>query len=101
MDVAVDFRRGSPTFGKWTSVELSAENGRQFFVPAGFLHGFLTLCDDTEVQYKCSDFYAPDCDGTIRWNDPDLAIDWQFPSQPALSVKDQGGTPLGQAEVFD
>lgn len=100
MDVAVDFRKGSPTFGKWTSVELSAENGRQFFVPAGFLHGFLTLCDDTEVQYKCSDFYAPDCDGTIRWNDPDLAIDWKLNGlDPLLSDKDAAAPLMAEVET--
>ncbi len=73
LDVAVDFREGSPHFGRWVSAELSAENGRQIFVPKGFLHGFLTLSDNTEVQYKCSDVYAPDCDGAVAWDDPDMA----------------------------
>jgi dTDP-4-dehydrorhamnose 3,5-epimerase len=76
LDVAVDFRAGSPHFGKWVGVELSAENGKQVLVPKGFLHGFLTLTDDVEVQYKCTDVYAPDCDGAVRWDDPTIGIDW-------------------------
>lgn len=87
LDVAVDFRAGSPTFGKWVSVELTAENGRQLLVPKGFLHGFVTLTDDTEVQYKCTDVYAPDCDGAVRWDDPELGIDWGT-TAPILSDKD-------------
>lgn len=85
LDVAVDVRRGSPTYGQWVAEELSAANGRQLFVPKGFLHGFVTLVDDTEVQYKCSDFYAPDCDGSVRWDS--LGIDWGT-SAPVLSAKD-------------
>ena len=76
LDVAVDIRIGSPTFGKWIKVELSANNGKQLFVPKGFLHGFLTLTEATEVVYKCSDFYAPDCDGAVRFDDPAIGIDW-------------------------
>ncbi|SEN49564.1 dTDP-4-dehydrorhamnose 3,5-epimerase [Pseudorhodobacter antarcticus] len=76
LDVTVDFRAGSPGFGKWVGVELSAENGKQLLVPKGFLHGFLTLTDDVEVQYKCTDVYAPDCDGGVRWDDPTIGIDW-------------------------
>lgn len=86
-DVAVDFRRGSPTFGKWVGVELSAQNGRQLLVPKGFLHGFVTRAADTQVQYKCTDVYAPDCDGAVRWDDPDLAIEWAV-AEPVLSAKD-------------
>ena len=88
-DVAVDIRRGSPTWGRWVAVELTAENGWQLLVPKGFLHGFVTLTDDCEVQYKCTDFYAPDCDGAVRWDDPDLAIDWGLGDlAPTLSAKD-------------
>jgi dTDP-4-dehydrorhamnose 3,5-epimerase len=88
-DVAVDFRRGSPSFGKWVRVELSAENGRQMLLPKGFLHGFVTLTDGAEVQYKCSDVYAPDCDAGIRWNDPDIGVDWGLAGAPVLSAKDE------------
>ena len=90
-DVAVDVRDGSPTFGHWVGVELSAENGRQLFAPIGFAHAFLTLEPDCEVSYKVSDVYAPDCDGGIRWNDPAIGIDWPLPAgiRPELSAKDQ------------
>ena len=86
-DVAVDFRVGSPSFGKWFGAELSAENARQLFVPKGFLHGFITRAPNTEVQYKCSDVYAPDCDGAVRWDDPTIGIDWGVKA-PVLSAKD-------------
>lgn len=86
-DVAVDIRRGSPSYGTWVGVELTPDNARQMLVPKGFLHGFVTRLPDTEVQYKCSDTYAPECDGGIRWNDPDIAIDWGV-SDPILSAKD-------------
>ncbi len=89
LDVAADFRRGSPTFAQWVGVEISAKAGNQLLVPKGFLHGFLTLTDDTEVQYKCTDFYAPDCDGAVRWDDPTLGIDWGLGDLlPTLSAKD-------------
>ncbi|MEJ1157934.1 dTDP-4-dehydrorhamnose 3,5-epimerase [Prosthecomicrobium sp. N25] len=89
-DVAVDIRRGSPTYGRWAAAELSAANGRQLYIPVGFAHGFLTLEPDTEVTYKVSDFYAPDCDGGLRWNDPDLALPWPIPAgiDPVTSSKD-------------
>lgn len=91
-DVAVDMRRGSPTCGRWFGLELSAGNWRQLYVPRGFLHGFLTLAPDTEVQYKVDNPYAPDCDGAVRWDDPELAIDWPLaglgPEAPTLSAKD-------------
>jgi dTDP-4-dehydrorhamnose 3,5-epimerase len=87
LDVAVDIRTGSPTYARWVAVELSAENGRQLFVPKGFLHGFLTLTENAEVQYKCTDFYAPDHDGAVRWDDPAIGIDWGVTS-PILSDKD-------------
>jgi dTDP-4-dehydrorhamnose 3,5-epimerase len=86
-DVAVDIRSGSATFGQWFGVELSAENGRQLLVPAGFAHGFVTLQDDTEICYKCTAPYAPDCDAGIAWDDPDIGVDWGI-SEPVLSDKD-------------
>lgn len=89
-DVAVDIRRGSPTYGRWTGVELTADNGLQLFVPQGFLHGFVTRQPDTEVQYKCSDIYAPACDGGVRWDDPQIGIDWGLGDvTPTLSDKDR------------
>ena len=87
-DVAVDLRRGSPTYGKWAGVELSAENGLQLYIPAGFGHGFVTREPDTEIVYKCSDYYSPDCDGGIRWNDPDIAVDWGVSEASGISDKD-------------
>ncbi|EYD70529.1 dTDP-4-dehydrorhamnose 3,5-epimerase [Limimaricola hongkongensis] len=88
-DVAVDARRGSTTYGRHVAVDLSAENGRQLLVPAGFLHGFATLTPDVELLYKCSDVYAPDCDGAVAWDDPDLGIDWGVaPGEETLSAKD-------------
>jgi dTDP-4-dehydrorhamnose 3,5-epimerase len=87
-DVAVDVRVGSPTYGRWVGVDLTPENGRQLLVPKGFLHGFVTRAPDTEVQYKCTDTYAPDCDGGIRWDDPEIGIDWGV-TDPVLSAKDQ------------
>ena len=86
-DVAVDIRKGSPQYGQWTGVHLSAKNKRQVLVPRGFAHGFITLTDDVEVQYKADNYYAPECDGNIRWNDPDIGIEW--PIEPViLSPKD-------------
>ena len=89
-DVAVDIRAGSPTYGRWSGMELSAANGDQLFVPVGFAHGFLTLEPDCEVQYKCSALYAPACDGGLRWDDPEIAVDWSLPAgtTPELSAKD-------------
>lgn len=85
-DVAVDIRAGSPTYGKWTGVELSAENGRQLLIPEGFLHGFVTLRPETEVIYKCTDFYAPEADGAVLWSS--CGIDWSLTAEPVLSAKD-------------
>lgn len=97
-DVAVDFRAGSPTFGRWFAVELSPGNGRQLFVPPGFLHGFVTCAANSEVQYKCSDVYAPDCDRGLRWDDPDIGIDWGIDwgleGPPVLSAKDRDAPRL-------
>lgn len=86
LDVAVDGRRGSPAYGNWVAVELGAENGRQLLVPKGFLHGFITLTDDCEVQYKCTDVYAPQHDGAVRWDS--VGIDWGHEDAPVLSDKD-------------
>ena len=93
MDVVVDIRVGSPTWGRWFGVVLSAENGRQMLVPKGFLHGFATRQPDTEIIYKCTDYYAPDCDGAVRFDDPAIGIDWGLSGAPVLSDKD-AGAPL-------
>jgi dTDP-4-dehydrorhamnose 3,5-epimerase len=87
-DVAVDIRKGSPTYGRWVGVELSFQNGRQLLIPKGFLHGFATREPDTEIVYKCSDYYAPECDGAVRWDSPEIGIDWGLTSEPMLSAKD-------------
>jgi len=87
-DVAVDIRKGSPTYGQWVGEELSFENGKQLLVPKGFLHGFMTLEPDTEIIYKCSDYYAPECDGAVRWDS--CGIDWPLDvAAPVLSDKDK------------
>lgn len=100
LDVAVDIRPNSPTFGKHVAVRLSAENHRQFFIPKGFAHGFSVLSQDAVFQYKCDDFYAPDTEGAIAWNDPQLAIDWQLPADSViLSEKDKNHPTL--SELFD
>ena len=90
LDIAVDIRKGSPTYGKHVAVELTGENHRQFFVPRGFAHGFAVLSDEVLFQYKCDNFYAPQSEGGIAWNDPDLNIDWRIPMDKViLSEKDQ------------
>lgn len=93
VDVAVDGRENSPTYGQWVSEVLTADNGAQLFVPEGFLHGFSTLVDDTDVNYKCTNYYSAECDGSVAWNDPDLGVDWGRadgfdPAQAVLSAKD-------------
>jgi dTDP-4-dehydrorhamnose 3,5-epimerase len=100
-DVIVDLRRSSPSFGKWLGVELSADNKRMLWVPPGFAHGFLSLKDGTDFQYKCTDFYTPEHERSLLWNDPALGIDWPLGDlQPQLSAKDLAGAPLSQAETF-
>ncbi len=100
LDVAVDIRRNSPHFGKWVSVRLSAENNRQLWVPAGFAHGFVVLSDYAEFLYKTTDYYTPSAERCIRWDDPDLDIDWQLTGTPTLSAKDQSGKSLKEADLF-
>lgn len=92
-DVVVDARAGSPSYGQWVGVELTAENGKQLFVPKGFLHGFVTRAPDTEVQYKVSDIYAPACDGSVRWDS--VGIDWELSGTPVLSGKDEAAPAFG------
>jgi dTDP-4-dehydrorhamnose 3,5-epimerase len=100
-DVAVDIRRQSATFGKWVGVLLSAENKRQLWVPPGFAHGFVVLKDNSEFLYKTTDYYAPQHERCIRWNDPTIGIEWPITPTPILSGKDQLGLALSQAEVFE
>lgn len=99
-DVAVDIRKSSPTFGKWVGEILSAENKRQLWVPEGFAHGFVVLSDTAEFLYKTTDYYAPEHERCIAWNDPSLAIAWPIAGEPALSAKDAQGAALASAEVF-
>lgn len=100
LDVAVDIRRSSPHFGKWVAVRLSAANNRQLWIPEGFAHGFVVLSDYAEFLYKTTDYYNPSSERCIRWDDPDLAIDWQLDAAPQLSAKDKVGVLLKDAEVF-
>jgi dTDP-4-dehydrorhamnose 3,5-epimerase len=100
-DVAVDIRRSSPRFGHWVGVELSAENRRQLWIPAGFAHGFLALSDGAELHYKTTDFYAPECDRSIAWDDKEIAIDWPLETAPILSDKDRAAPALAAADLFD
>ena len=101
LDVAVDIRRSSPHFGKWISVRLSEENRRMLWVPPGFAHGFLVLTDVAEFLYKTTDYWAPEFERSIIWNDPDLAIDWPVSGEPILSPKDMAGKLFRDAEVFE
>lgn len=100
LDIAVDIRRSSPTFGKWVGVRLSADNKQQLWVPEGFAHGFVVLSEYAEFLYKTTDYYAPAHERCIRWDDPELAIDWQLNEAPQLSAKDQAGSSLREAELF-
>ena len=99
-DVAVDLRRSSPHFGRWEGVELSAENQRMLWLPPGFAHGFLVLSETADFHYKATEYYAPQDERCVLWNDPEIGIDWPLDEAPALSAKDQAGTPLRLAETF-
>lgn len=99
-DVAVDLRRSSPHFGKWTGVRLSAENRRMVWVPPGFAHGFLVLSDGADVLYKTTDYYAPEHERCLRWDDPTVGVAWPLAGFPILSAKDRSGLFLDRAEVF-
>ena len=100
LDVAVDIRKSSPTFGQWVSAELSADNHHQLWVPPGFAHGFVVLSETAEFLYKTTDYYAPEYERCIAWDDPALAIDWRYQGAPNLSAKDAQGLSLAQADVF-
>jgi dTDP-4-dehydrorhamnose 3,5-epimerase len=100
-DVAVDLRRGSKSFGRWCAARLDAETRRMLWVPAGFAHGFLVLSEQAEVQYKTTDYYAPEHERTLLWNDPALAIAWPLAGEPVMTDKDRRGAPLSGAETFD
>ncbi|MBC7205102.1 MAG: dTDP-4-dehydrorhamnose 3,5-epimerase [Methyloversatilis sp.] len=100
-DVAVDLRRSSPTFGRWFGVELSGENHRQFWVPAGFAHGFYVLSETADFLYKTTDYYAPEHERSLAWNDPTVGVQWPLEGEPLLSAKDLAGKPLGGCEVFE
>lgn len=99
-DVAVDIRKGSPTFGQWVGAELSEDNQHQLWVPPGFAHGFVVLSDSADFLYKTTDYYAPQHERCIAWNDPRLAIAWPYVGEPQLSAKDAQGLSLAQAELF-
>ncbi len=101
LDVVLDIRRSSPTFGQWFSSVLSEENKLQMWIPPGFAHGFSVLEDDTEFLYKTTDYWMPEHERCILWSDPVLAIDWQLQGEPVMSEKDQRGTPFQAAEVFE
>jgi dTDP-4-dehydrorhamnose 3,5-epimerase len=100
LDVAVDLRRSSPTFGGWEAVHLSGENKRMLWVPAGFAHGFCVISEKAQVLYKATDYYAPEYERTLAWNDPDLKIEWELAGEPVVSAKDQRGLALRDAETF-
>jgi dTDP-4-dehydrorhamnose 3,5-epimerase len=99
-DVAVDIRQSSPSFGQWVGCLLSAENKRQLWIPPGFAHGFVVVSDEAELLYKATNYYCPEGDRTILWNDPEIAIEWPLSGEPILSAKDQAGKLLKDAELF-
>lgn len=100
-DVAVDLRKNSPTFGRWVGVELSEQNHRQLWVPAGFAHGFVVTSESADFLYKATDYYAPEHERCIAWDDPQIGIDWPLQGAPSLSAKDAAGVRLADAEVFE
>lgn len=100
-DVAVDMRRSSPSFGQWAGVELSEDNHRQFWVPAGFAHGFLVLSETADFLYKTTDYYAPEHERSLAWNDPSVGVAWPLEGEPLLSAKDLAGKPLAECDAFD
>ncbi|WP_413436643.1 dTDP-4-dehydrorhamnose 3,5-epimerase [Sulfuriferula sp. GW1] len=99
-DVAVDLRKSSPTFGKWVGVELSADNKRMAWIPKGFAHGFVVTSDTAEFLYKTTDYWAPQFERSLLWNDPALGITWPLEGEPTIAAKDAAGLPLAQCEVF-
>jgi dTDP-4-dehydrorhamnose 3,5-epimerase len=101
LDVAVDLRRSSPNFGRWEAVRLSGANQRMLWIPAGFAHGFRVLSEKAHVLYKATDFYSPQDERTLAWNDPDVKINWELDTEPIVSAKDQRGEAFHDAEVFD
>jgi dTDP-4-dehydrorhamnose 3,5-epimerase len=101
LDVAVDMRRSSVTFGRWEAVRLSGENKRTLWIPAGFAHGFRVVSEKAHVLYKATDFYSPGQERTVRWNDSDLKINWELDGEPTVSVKDQRGVAFRDAESYD
>lgn len=101
LDVAVDLRRSSPSFGRWEAVRLSGENLRMLWIPVGFAHGFRVISETAHVLYKATDFYTPEHEQTLAWNDSQLNIDWELDGSPIVSAKDQKGVPLTRAKVFE
>jgi dTDP-4-dehydrorhamnose 3,5-epimerase len=99
-DVAVDLRKSSPTFGKWVGMELSAENKRMAWIPPGFAHGFVVTSDNAEFLYKTTDYWAPEFERSLLWNDPQLGIIWPLTGEPTIAAKDAAGLPFAQCEVF-
>jgi dTDP-4-dehydrorhamnose 3,5-epimerase len=99
-DVAVDLRRSSPTFGRWTAYRLDAASHRMLWIPPGFAHGFLVLSEQADVLYKASDYYAPEDERTLLWNDPAVGIPWPLAGEPVMTEKDRRGRPLAQAETY-